>query len=310
MSLASSAPSSPPANGGYTKDRFYRFFYRPEGFGWAAYWAARGRWLIRLIGRVFGLGYAVTHPAAVAVVRRNLALLDPQRAGWLNVLRLYMHQGLNFAEYGYLATRPPEEAMRSIGRREGFEHLAAAQKEARGCLLVTAHFGFFEMGGLILRLLDYPIVALTLPEPTPELTKWRADFRGRWGVRTLEVGSGSFAAVEVVRELRAGSFVALLGDRPYDDSRAIVEMPHGRTAFATGPVLISLLAECPIVPVACVRDSDGTYRAIALPPIRPRWLPEGRQATLQKFTEEIAAALRPVLEQYPEQWFQFVDVVA
>jgi len=294
----------------YTKDWFYRFFYRPEGFGWAIYWAARGRWVIRLISRVFAFFYTLFHPAAVAVVRRNLALLDPKHATWWSALRLYQHQGLNFAEYGCLASRPPEDAMKLLGRREGFEYLAAAQAKGNGCLLVTAHLGFFELGGLVMRQMGHPIVAITLPEPTPELTRWRAEFRGRWGVRTVEVGKDSFSVVEIVRELRAGSFVALLGDRPYDENHVVVDLPHGKTTFATGPVLVALMADCPIVPVACVRDHDGTYRAMAMPPIYPRRLPEGRDATLQHYTQEIANALRPVLLQYPEQWFQFVNVVA
>lgn len=293
----------------YTRDLFYRFFYRPEGFGWAVFWAKKGRWVIRLIARIFAFGYCLTHPAALAVVRRNLALLDPRCATWLNVFRLYQHQGLNFAEYGFLASKPPEQALELLGRRDGFEHLTTAQAGGKGCLLVTAHFGFFELGGLLMRQLGHPVVALTLPEPTTQLSQWRSEFRGRWGVRTVEVGRDSLSVVEVVRQLRAGSFVALLGDRPYDDNQAIVSFPHGRTAFATGPVLLALMAECPIVPVACVRDHDGLYRAIALPAIYPRKLPDGRDATLRHFTQQIADALIPLLREYPDQWFQFVNVV-
>jgi KDO2-lipid IV(A) lauroyltransferase len=222
------------------------------------------------------------------------------------VNRLYMHQGRNFAEYGVLANRPPEHVLSLVTERVGLEHLERARASGRGCLLVTGHLGFFELGGLMISQMGFPVTALTLPEPTNELTRWRADFRGRWGVGTIEVGPASFGVVDIVRELRAGKFIAMLMDRPWDVNTVDIELPCGRTRFAAGPAMIALLAGCSLIPVATVRRPDGGYRIVALGYLEPKWLPEGRDATLAHYTREAAAMLVPEIARHGDQWFQFV----
>ena len=293
--------------GDYTRDVFYKVFYRPGGFAWAVGVAAvLGRRGAHGLARLFGLGYVLTHPAARRVIRDNLRLLDPGRGGPADQLRLYVNQSINFAEYGVLTRRDDDYCLQLAKHRRGLEFLQRAQASGKGCLLVTGHLGFFELGGLVISRMGFPLTALTLPEPTPELTKWRADFRGRWGVGTIEVGTGPFASVEIVRELRAGKFIAMLADRPFDDNWVEVDLPHGRTRFASAPVLLSLMAGCPIIPVATLREPDGTYRIEAYDYLEPKWLPVGRDETIRHFTRELAARLVPVIARYADQWYQFV----
>lgn len=263
-----------------------------------------------MISRAIGLGYALTHPSTVRVVRRNMAMLDPRRAGFARACRLFTNQAENFSAYGRLAREEPGAVLDLIGETRGFEHLERAKSEGRGCMLVTGHLGFFELGGLVLAQMGFPMTALTLPEPGSGLTEWRADFRARWGVRTIVIGNESFAVLDAVRALQAGSFVASLADRPYDGNGLDILLPHGRMKFATGPVLLALLADCPIVPVAILREPRGTYLMDARGYIKPGWLPEGREATLRHYTEMVAASLVPVFEEWSDQWFQFSPVDA
>jgi KDO2-lipid IV(A) lauroyltransferase len=156
--------------------------------------------------------------------------------------------------------------------------------------------------------LGLPMTALTLPEPSTALTEWRAAFRARWGVKTIIVGNDSFSVLDIVRSLQSGAFVASLADRPYDGNNVPVDLPHGRIRFSTGPVLLALLAGCPIVPVGITRQPDGLYHIEARAYIMPRWQPEGREETLRRYTEEVAAALVPLFAAYPEQWYHFAPL--
>jgi KDO2-lipid IV(A) lauroyltransferase len=252
--------------------------------------------------------YALTHPATVRAVRDNLAMLDPAQAGFASACRLFMNQSENFSTYGRLSTRPTSEVVDMLGFRQGFEHLQRARDGGQGCLLVTGHLGFFELGGLVMAQLGFPMTALTLPEPSTALTEWRADFRARWGVETIVVGNHSFSVLDIVRSLQNGAFVASLADRPYDGNSAAVDLPHGRIRFSTGPVLLALLAGCPIVPVGITRQPDGLYHIEARAYIEPHWQPEGRTATLELYTREVAAALVPLFAAYPEQWYHFTSL--
>lgn len=297
------------APGDYRQRGFYRVLYRRQSFelilfGWRLLGKA-GAWFI---SRALGLGYALTHPSTVRAVRRNMAMLNPRRAKFTSACRLFINQAENFSTYGRLARGAPDDVLDMIGETRGFEHLNRAKAEGSGCMLVTGHLGFFELGGLVLAQMGFPVAALTLPEPGSGLTEWRAGFRARWGVRTIVVGGESFAVLDAVRALQEGTFVASLADRPHSTDGLEIALPHGRMWFATGPVLMALLAKCPIVPVAILREPGGTYLMDARTYIKPVWLPEGRSATLAHYTKLVASSLVPVFEEWSEQWFQFAPV--
>lgn len=294
----------------YRDRTFYRQLYQSRSFDLILFgWRLLGRSGAWVISRVIGLFYAFTHPSTVNSVRSNLALLDPGKATFGAACRVFVNQAENFSSYGRLALLDrPIEVLDLLGEKAGLSLLKRAQREGRGCILVTGHFGFFEIGGLVMAQMGFPVVALTLPEPADGLTEWRADFRARWGVDTLVVGNSSLSAVEIVKHLRDGAFVASLADRPHDGNSVAVALPHGQMHFATGPALLGLLAKCPIIPVTIVRQRDGKYRMNAISYIEPHWLESGKQATIEHYTREIAKALVPAFVEYPDQWFHFARV--
>ena len=295
--------------GDYRTRLFYRFLYRATGFEIIRFgWWLLGGTLVKAIARSIGLGYALTHHKTMTAVRKNLALFDPERATFLRACRLFMNQAESLTNYGRLSIAAPSEVLHMVGAREGFEHLQSALKRDEGCLLVTGHLGFFEFGGLLMSEMGFPITALTLPEPSTKLTKWRADFRKRWNIDTIVIGDGSFSVLDVVRAIQKKRFVALLIDRPFDQHAIEVTMPNGKVLFSTGPALIALLAKCPIVPVGVLREHDGKFKIIASDFIEPKWLPEGREATLDYYTREIAKSLIPLFASDPEQWFHFAPL--
>jgi lauroyl/myristoyl acyltransferase len=290
----------------YRERLFYKTLYAPVGFKvilWGWRWC--GGWICKHVARAIGLGYALTHPRTVDAVRKNLALMDPRKNTFGVACRLFMNQAEAFTQYGRLADHPPERVLEWMGGRSGLDYLQKALEKGGGCLLVTGHFGFFEFGGLLLSKMGFPITAITLPEPSAGLTEWRAQFRRRWEVETIVIGDGSLGALDVVRAIHQKRFVALLVDRPFDEKAVPVKLPHGSMLFSTGPALIALLAQCPIVPVGIVQQPDGLFNMVATGIIYPQWLPEGRAASLEHLTRLIAEQLLPLFQNHPEQWYHF-----
>lgn len=293
----------------YRKAAFYKVLYAPAGFELMI--SGRrllGRWITRKLSELVGAGYAITHPSTVRAIRRNIALLDPAQATRTNAIRNCITQAYNFVEFAELWIQEPHEVLQMLGEVSGLEELEKARALGKGCILVTGHLGFFELGGPVMAELGFPMLTLTLPEPSESLTRWREDFRLRWGVRTLVVGGDAFSAVGITRELRAGTFVALLADRPFNEHTVPVRLPHGEIPFSTAPVLLALLSGAPIIPVGMAIQPDGKHRIEARPMILPRWLLEGREATLQHFTTKVAEELVPMFVRHPEQWHHFSDL--
>lgn len=283
--------------------------YRARVFEIAAALAGLcGRRLTRWLGGLAGRFYAITHPRVVATWQRNASLLTREPVAADAGRRALVQYGQALADYFLLGTRPRAEVLGWCTEKRGLEHVRATLAEGKGLVLVTVHLGLFEYGGLMVENLEGSMTVLTLPEPSRELSDWRASYRKRWGADTIEVGAGYFSSVEVVRKLKRGHCVAMLADRPYDQNAVPVEYPGGPVLFSTGPVWLSLLSGSPIVPVSIVTGSDGNYRVEALAPIRPRWLKEGRDMTVEHFTREMGKQFQQAICEHPDQWFQFVPL--
>jgi lauroyl/myristoyl acyltransferase len=273
-----------------------------------------GAWLARCLPLSFtralagcaGALYARTHPRRVAVVRRNLQLLDSAMT-IPTAQNVYREFGKTLADYFHIGTRPPAQAAAIIARIDGVEHLQKAHALGRGALIVTAHLGLFELGGLLLAQQGFPSVVLTYPEPSAALTGWRARFRHGWNVDTLEIGTDSFAFLQIAARLRQGQFVATLIDRPHPTDSTPVQLSNGTAHFSAGILLLAEHVGAPVIPATMVRRADSTYHARIFPPfsIESRG---SRADTLRFYSQKIADTLLPVLLAYPEQWYQFVPL--
>ncbi|HEY5791692.1 MAG TPA: lysophospholipid acyltransferase family protein [Chthoniobacterales bacterium] len=292
----------------HTERLFYKVIYTTTIFrlvDWLYRWL--GRRVFNAVSSLIARVYARTHPEIRAMVADNLALLTGRRDD-SKAREVFRNFGLAISDYVCTGNMRPADVRAWVTDYRGMEHIEAAHRAGRGAILATGHFGFFELGGHFLGQRGLPVTALTLPEPSPALTQWRADFRARWGVRTLAIGADPFASLEVVRELNKGHLCAMLVDRPFDSAhRLAVSLPGGRTAFSTSAALLAYLADCPLIPVATSRLPGGTYRILAKPAIRiDRSL--GRQASVTQATLELAGSLFEEIQQCPTQWYQFVSV--
>jgi len=250
--------------------------------------------------------YAITHPRRVAVVQRNLELLitGPNKQ---SPRRVYCEFGKTLADYFYIGTRAPEKAVRIITKNEGLEHFWTAHEQGKGALVVTAHFGLFELGALMVAQMGIPCAVLTYPEPSRALTEWRTAFRRRWNVDTIEIGTDSFAFLQIAEELRRGKFIATLIDRPHPTDNTPVSLPNGTAHFSAGILLLAAHGGVPVIPATMSRQSDGTYHSRIFPPI---FVKErgSRSETLRFYSQQIADTLLPVLCADSEQWYQFVPL--
>jgi KDO2-lipid IV(A) lauroyltransferase len=263
------------------------------------------RFLVREISAFIGHVYAATHRSKVEVVRKNLALLGSGREP--DPASVYAHFGRVMADYFYLGSRSPSAALGLIEERHGFEYLQAAQRAGRGALLLMPHLSFFELGGVVMRDIGIPMVALTNPEPSPALTEWRAAYRLRWGVETVEVGNDSFQFLEIKKLLEAGKFVGALFDRPHASQSFGAQVPGGTLPCSSGVLLLAILAKCPIIPVTVVVKPNGKYRLEALAPIQVERRGSSSE-TLEYYTQVLVDALWPTIAAHPEQWFQFAPL--
>ena len=172
-------------------------------------------------------------------------------------------------------------------------------------LLLTAHLGNWEVGGLMLAQMKQPIHVVLVPDIFPGVERQRRRLHEASGVVEIRVDRSFVPTLAVLRVLSQNGIVAMQGDRDFDNTG--VAMPFfGREAyFPRGPLRVAMASGATVLPAFIVRMPDGRYRAIVEGPL----LVEIRRRTgislCGRNLERYVAILERYVGQYPDQWYCF-----
>ena len=265
---------------------------------------------IRAVARAFGNASYNRRPELRAVLRSNLAPVSGLSGPALDALCAANVGNFSrmLADYFYSASRTPHEALQLIGEWRGYEHLEQARARGNGVIIVTAHLGNWELGGILLAQRGLPMTVVTLDEPSTALTSWRDSYRQRAGMKTIAVGPGrDFAFVEMIQTLRRNECLAMLVDRPYANTGTPVHLCGRETQFSTAPALLWQHTGAAVVPAFLARSPRGHYVSFAEPIVDMQKHADPRTA-LALNTQAIATAFETVIRQHADQWFHYVPI--
>jgi KDO2-lipid IV(A) lauroyltransferase len=174
----------------------------------------------------------------------------------------------------------------------------------RGIILVSGHYGNWEMGSVLLRTQNLPLTIVAMREASEEINRRRTGFREQSGAETLEVRQSIDTALQLRRRLADNRIVAMLMDRHVGRDRVSVTFFGRRAYFLRTPALLGYLTGAPLMPCAIVRLADGLYRVRIGEPIHvSREMDRDRAVAIaaQAFATELEARIREA----PEYWYQF-----
>jgi len=158
----------------------------------------------------------------------------------------------------------PAEALRRLVTYEGLEHVRSAYSAGRGVLLFTAHFGHWELTGLMQGYLGLPLALVARPLDNPRLERILAGLRSRSGNRIVHKRQ---AVREMLKALHEGIGVAILIDQDARDAGVFVPY-FGRPASTTPSLaLLALRTGAPVIPSFSVPRDDGTYHVVYEAPV-------------------------------------------
>ena len=248
-------------------------------------------------------------PGIHATMRGNLGVATGRTGASLDALIAQNVRTFSrmLADYFLCAGNRAHRARDLVSQWEGLDHLDAARARGKGTILVTGHVGHWELGGLLLALSGLPLTVVTLPEPTPELMRWREDARRRLGINTIAVGPGhDFAFVEMLRVLRGNGVLAMLVDRPYSGTGMPVRQFGHETHFSTAAATLAHHTGASIIPAFVLRRPDTRYTATAHAPIEQET--GTLRDTLKPNVQRIADLFETLIRQHPDQWFNYVPL--
>jgi KDO2-lipid IV(A) lauroyltransferase len=265
-------------------------------------------WVARLAAATAERAIWAREPVREAILENHAALLGLpawRREVEESARAMLGHHSRSWIDLLRFSGRPPTDLESVVPVRVGTEHLVAARDAGRGAILLTAHVGNFEIGGFFLGVIGLKVAVVYLPDPSPVVERDRKAARDLLGIRSLPLTS-EFSAVNILRALEEGYFVAIQGDRDYAGNGRKLPFLGRNVSFPTGPFRLAAAAGVPLLPVFILREKDGTYRTVVEAPLPVEAASrEERAATERAAMEAFVAILERTVRENGEQWYVF-----
>jgi KDO2-lipid IV(A) lauroyltransferase len=209
----------------------------------------------------------------------------------------YREVGRVVAEYPRLAELARAPLGEVVAEVTGLEHVEAAFAVGKGVILMTGHYGNFElMGAWMAR--KHPIDFVVKPLSNPAVEEMLARWRGEAGMGAIPLGSG----VRRVFEALAGNRgVAMLADQDGRKDGVFVNFLGQPSSTPAGPAEIALRTGAPIVMGFISRRPDGRHGIRFLPPLE--WPEAESLDRTRALTARHVACLEARIRERPEMWF-------
>jgi KDO2-lipid IV(A) lauroyltransferase len=183
-------------------------------------------------------------------------------------------------------------------RYEGLDALKAAYAQGKGVLVISGHFGHWELTAYMQGFLGCPMLMITRSMENPRLEEMLA--RVRRGSGNVVCGKDR-AVRELVRALASGMGVAVMIDQDARGSGIFVPF-FGRPASTIPTVgMMHLRTGAPVVATFSYPERDGGWRIVYEPMTFPN-LSGDRNADVRRITAETTALLERRIRERPELW--------
>ena len=171
--------------------------------------------------------------------------------------------------------------------------------DKRGVIMLTGHYGNWELLGFTLTALGFPMVAVMRPLDNPYLNEWLLDVRAKRGLQLLYKKGATQSADDI---LSSGGTLSFIADQNAGRKGAFVDYFGVKASTYKSIALLAIQHDVPIIVGYARRLSPRfQYELGCQRIIRPEeW--KGRDDEVYWITQEYTRALEEVVRQAPEQY--------
>ena len=206
---------------------------------------------------------------------------------------------INFGKYLIEFFRSKYLKKEDLGRSikiEGLENIDNALKKGKGIIILAAHIDNWELGGVFMSLLGYPMLAVALPHRNKMVNALFNRQRERIGVEV--VPSLGLALRRIYSALKDNKMVALVGDRDFTNAGKKMPFLGREKSIPRGPAVLAMRTGASIVPGFVLRQSDDTHIIKFLKPLET----DGSEEEIMR---DYTQVIEQMIRQYPTQWLMF-----
>ncbi|MEE3326760.1 MAG: lysophospholipid acyltransferase family protein [Myxococcota bacterium] len=259
-------------------------------------------------GAACGRAMARLGGSGARVASVNLALAFPEKSARerARLLRdVYANMGRVVAELALLQGRYRKELLAGV-RIEGLEHLAAAEAASPNgaVMVVTAHFGSWDLCAAALSDQGHPLTVVHRGFPNPELEAMFSEIRRGEDGDLEELKMGPRAVTGVLGALRRGRKLVVLADQNASPEEGLFVPFFGVQACTrSAPALIAMRREVPVLPAFVFREGESPRHVVRLfPPLELQSRSEESDEALEANVASMTLSIEEAVRNAPDHW--------
>jgi len=225
---------------------------------------------------------------------KNLKIAFPDKSDeWINTTlkKCYNFFIFNFLQFLAFPFDPNSIEIEVVGEK----HLKNAINQKKGTVLVSAHFGSWEILGHWFGKNSYPLVGIAQRQKNKGANLFFEEKRQLSGIKQVYRKSGMDSLYEV---LDANEILGLVSDQDAKRKGVFVDFFNKPASTHKGTALFHLNTDASLIYGICVQKNIGEYQ-VEFIPINPD------KKSVEDITQLYTSVIEQSIKKYPEQYFWF-----
>ena len=190
----------------------------------------------------------------------------------------------------------------------GLEQLEAQHETGKGCILLGAHLGSFELLRALAIHKDIPVKILMYQDHNAMITQVFNSLNPEVTKSVINLANNN-AMLEMNESVNSGSMVGMLGDRYVkNDKKITCHLLGEEVQFPAGPITLATITNAPIFFFCGVYCGKNKYEIYIEKIADAVQLPRGeRNNYVKETTQQYVDRIEYYLKKHPYNWFNFYD---
>lgn len=191
---------------------------------------------------------------------------------------------------------------------DGVEHIHEALRHPGGVILLSAHFGNWEIASRAIAQTGRKLNIVAYRGETQAIRNLMQASVTAQPFELIEIDGTANTSLAINAALRRGEIVAMHGDRSMEDAGIATPVLGDKVILPNGPFVLAATSEAVLVQTFAIRLSHRHYRLIAYPPQQLKFTSRAsRQSDTAGWLQTYVHRLECCIRAAPLQWWNFYD---
>ncbi len=211
---------------------------------------------------------------------------------------MYKNLGKNIVGF-FRIPKITKDNFRNYVEIENEEILIRAKKQGKGIIVITAHFGFWDILPLYFAFYGYGANFITKYVKNKSVNKFWMEYRSYGGVNPIYKKNSSR---QIINLLKKGESVGFVIDQNMNERNGVFVDFFGVKACTTdAPAKLAIKYGSPVIPIFCIRKGNEKFLMKVEKPLTVRKF-QDLEESVKYLTRECTKVLEKYIIQYPDHW--------